>query len=178
MQILSTFNKSEFWKIEVDLICRTVAHMEGFPRPTAQNCVHIMYVHLQNIVPSWIQKSIFQSFDLVDTDDLQILLHYQAQIRQQGNFESLHRDMIVGFGKWDFTPLDIKNPFPNNEGAVHLWHGDQDWIVPVGPMRYIAQKLPWIRYHEVPGAGHMFLLADGFSDAIVKALLLGDQQGS
>ncbi|KAH9317153.1 hypothetical protein KI387_018922, partial [Taxus chinensis] len=73
---------------------------------------------------------------------------------QQGVFESLHRDMMVMFGKWEFDPMDLKNPFPNNEGSVHLWQGDEDALVPVLLQRYIAEKLPWIHYHELPEAGH------------------------
>ena len=99
----------------------------------------------------------------------------QAQVRQQGEFESLHRDMIVGFGAWEFSPLDLENPFPNNEGSVHLWHGDEDWIVPVMLQRYIALQLPWIHYHELPGAGHLFPHADGMSDTIIRALLTGEK---
>ncbi|XP_068658529.1 uncharacterized protein [Aristolochia californica] len=98
---------------------------------------------------------------------------YEMQITQQGKFVSLFHDMNIGFGSWEFSPTDLKTPFPNNEGSVHLWHGDDDLIVPVGPQRYIAEKLPWIHYHEVTGAGHMFLLADGFGDSIVKSLIHG-----
>lgn len=96
------------------------------------------------------------------------------QVTQQGEFESLHRDLIVGQGAWEFDPLDLENPFPNNEGFVHLWHGNQDRIVPVTMNRYIAQQLPWILYHELSGAGHFFPLADGTSNAIIKALLVGE----
>ncbi|CAO2824052.1 unnamed protein product [Amaranthus hypochondriacus] len=92
-------------------------------------------------------------------------------VRQQGVYECIHRDMIVGFGKWDFDPIDLENPFPNNEGTIHLWHGDEDMLVPVALQRYIAQRLPWIHYHELPGAGHLFPYATGMSDAIVKAQL-------
>ncbi|KAH9738274.1 AB hydrolase-1 domain-containing protein [Citrus sinensis] len=98
-----------------------------------------------------------------------------ALARQQGEYESLHRDMMVGFGTWEFDPLDLKNPFPNNEGSVHLWHGDEDRLVPVILQRYIVQRLPWIHYHELSGAGHMFPFADGMSDTIVKAVLTGDK---
>lgn len=97
---------------------------------------------------------------------------YMGQITQQGEYNSLHRDMMVGFGRWKFSPLDIQNPFPNNEGSVHLWHGAEDRIVSVAMSRYIAQKLPWIKYHELPEAGHMFPLSDGMPDTIVKLLLI------
>ncbi|KAK2973935.1 hypothetical protein RJ640_001403, partial [Escallonia rubra] len=94
---------------------------------------------------------------------------------QQGEFESLHRDMMVGFGSWEFDPMDLKNPFPDNAGLVHLWHGDEDGLVPVTLQRYIARKLPWIKYTEIPGGGHLFAHADGMGKAILEALLVGKQ---
>ncbi|KAK6139922.1 hypothetical protein DH2020_026298 [Rehmannia glutinosa] len=93
----------------------------------------------------------------------------QAISRQQGEFESVHRDMVVGFGTWEFDPTDLKNTFP--EGSVHLWQGDDDLLVPVTLQRYIADKLPWIKYHELSGAGHMFLYADGMADSVIQALI-------
>ena len=71
--------------------------------------------------------------------------------------------------------MDLDNPFPNNEGSVHLWHGNEDGLVPVTLQRYIAQQLSWIHYHELPSAGHLFLFADGMGDNIVKALLIGEK---
>ncbi|PKU87804.1 hypothetical protein MA16_Dca021150 [Dendrobium catenatum] len=100
---------------------------------------------------------------------------YQAQVRQQGEFYSLHRDLIVAYCSWEFDPMDLKNPFPDSKGSVHLWHGAQDQAVNVSLSRYISQKLPWVQYHEVPDGGHFFPHADGMSDTIVKALVLGDQ---
>ncbi|XP_015898803.3 uncharacterized protein LOC107432222 isoform X1 [Ziziphus jujuba] len=97
---------------------------------------------------------------------------HAGQIRQQGEFESVHRDLIVGFGTWEFSPLELENPFPNNEGSVHLWHGDEDRLVPVTLQRYIAQQLPWIHYHELPGAGHLFPFFKAFADTVIKELLI------
>lgn len=96
---------------------------------------------------------------------------YQAIPRQQGEFETLHRDIIVGFGSWEFDPMDMKNPFSESGGSVHLWQGDDDDIVPVALQRYIASKLPWIQYHELSGTGHLFPYADGMADAIIQALI-------
>lgn len=95
---------------------------------------------------------------------------------QQGKFETLYRDMMVGFGNWEFDPMDINNPFPNKDGSVHLWQGDEDGLVPVSLQRYIAGKLSWIHYHEVSGAGHIFPLDKDMGEAIMKALLLGEKQ--
>lgn len=83
--------------------------------------------------------------------------------------------MIVGFGKWEFDPMELENLFPNNEGSVHLWQGDDDVLVPVTLQRYIAKKLPWIHYHEIPGAGHLFPLVPGMVNNIVKTLLTNDE---
>lgn len=99
----------------------------------------------------------------------------QHQVKQQGEFESLHRDMRIGFGTWEFDPMDLKNPFPNNEGSVHLWQGDDDRLVPVTLQRYIANKLSWIHYHELQGAGHLFPLAKGKNEAMMKEFLTGEK---
>ena len=91
--------------------------------------------------------------------------------RLQVEFESVHRDLNIWFGKWNFDPMDIENPFPNKEGSVHIWMGDQDLIVMVTLQRYIAQQLGWIKYHEVTGGGHLFAFTSNVSDAILKELL-------
>lgn len=81
---------------------------------------------------------------------------------------------MIGFGTWEFDPLELRSPFSNNEGSVHLWQGDEDKFTPVTLQRYIAQKLPWIQYHELAGAGHLFPIANGMGNAIMKALLIGE----
>ncbi|KZV51603.1 hypothetical protein F511_35106 [Dorcoceras hygrometricum] len=96
---------------------------------------------------------------------------FQALPRQQGDFESAMRDLIIGFGNWEFNPLQLKNPFSKSEVSVHLWQGDEDKLAPVKLQRYISNQLPWIQYHELTGAGHMFPYADGMSDSIMQTLL-------
>lgn len=100
---------------------------------------------------------------------------YMAQIRQQGEYESLHQDLNVGFSSWEFSPLDLKNPFPHNDGSIHIWQGDEDRVVSPKLQRYIAEKLPWIRYHEVPGVGHLFSYSDNVYDSVITALLLEEK---
>lgn len=95
----------------------------------------------------------------------------QEYVTQQGEFESFHRELMIGFGKCEFDPMDLKNPFADGEGSVHLWHGVEDAIVPVTLQRYIVEKLPWIHYHEIPDAGHLFSFVDGMKEAILKELL-------
>lgn len=95
----------------------------------------------------------------------------QEKVTQQGEFECLYRDLIVGFGSWDFAPTDIKNPFPDNEGSIHIWQGHDDRIIPRELNRYLAEKLPWIQYHEVPNAGHLLIYNDSYCETILRKLL-------
>ena len=48
----------------------------------------------------------------------------QTEPRQQGEFESIYRDLIIAYENWEFAPMDVENPFPKNNGSVHLWMGD------------------------------------------------------
>ncbi|XP_038895419.1 uncharacterized protein LOC120083658 [Benincasa hispida] len=95
------------------------------------------------------------------------------KIRQQGEYECLHRDMLVAFGKWEFDPLELTNPFTENKGSVHMWQGGADRLVPIEFSHFIAQKLPWIQYHEVPNAGHLVVHETESFKAIIRALLAG-----
>ncbi|GMI71845.1 hypothetical protein like AT1G74300 [Hibiscus trionum] len=99
--------------------------------------------------------------------------NYKGVATQQGVSESLHREMKIVFGDWGFNPLDLENPFPDNKGSVHIWMGDEDRLVPVILQRYIADRLPWIKYNEITGGGHLFVFADGMSEAILRALVDG-----
>ncbi|GKV38948.1 hypothetical protein SLEP1_g46795 [Rubroshorea leprosula] len=114
--------------------------------------------------------------DIFSKQDLELVnkaaVNHSAYATQQGDYESLHRDLIVVSQSWGFNPTDLEK-FPNVEGSVQLWQGDEDRFVPVTMQRYIVQKLPSIQYHELPGAGHMFPMAEGMSNSIIKALLIG-----
>jgi pimeloyl-ACP methyl ester carboxylesterase len=96
----------------------------------------------------------------------------QSQVKQQGEHESICRDAMIGFGSWDFDPLDLENPFTDNTIQVHLWQGADDRLVHAVLQRYIAQKLPWIQYHELPGAGHLFPYIEEVCAAIIKTQLM------
>ncbi|KAL6322075.1 hypothetical protein AAG906_005007 [Vitis piasezkii] len=86
----------------------------------------------------------------------------------QGENESLHRDLMVMFGKWEFDPMDLPPPsFP-----VHLWQGCEDGIVPASLQKYVSQRVGWIKYHEVPEGGHFLNAIPGFDDHLLKTLLL------
>ncbi|KAF3321339.1 hydrolase, alpha/beta fold family protein [Carex littledalei] len=85
---------------------------------------------------------------------------------QQGRYESIYRDMKVMFGKWEFDPMDLPEPpFP-----VHLFQGDEDGLVPVTLQRYIADKLSWIKYHELPSTGHYLSSVPGLGDRVLRTM--------
>jgi pimeloyl-ACP methyl ester carboxylesterase len=90
---------------------------------------------------------------------------------QQGKDESQYHDMRIMFGRWDFEPFELENPFATRKGAVHIWQGDNDYLVPVVLQREVAKALPWVQYHEVPKAGHSLLGIPGQADIMIRALL-------
>ncbi|GLT50087.1 hypothetical protein SLA2020_235980 [Shorea laevis] len=125
-----------------------------------------------------LRRHIFSPQDIQLLPKISDRQQHKPRVTQQGVYESLHRDMMIGFGKWEFDPMDLDNPFPDKEGSVHLWQGDDDRLVPVSLQSYIAKKLGWIQYHELPGSGHIFPYADGMSEAILRALLFGEGDSS
>ncbi|KAL4611695.1 hypothetical protein ACB092_08G144100 [Castanea dentata] len=102
----------------------------------------------------------------------------QDKLRERSVFDTLRRDFMLAFGKWEFDPLDLRNPYPQNESNVHIWQGLEDKVVPVQLQRFVSGKLPWIRYHEVPNGGHLIVHYDGICEAILRSLLLGEEQVS
>ncbi|POO01264.1 Alpha/beta hydrolase fold [Trema orientale] len=97
------------------------------------------------------------------------------RLREKGVFDTLRDDFVVGFGNWEFDPMDLSNPFPQNQSSVHIWQGYEDKVVPFELQRYVSSKLPWIRYHEVPDGGHLIMHYNGLWEAILRALLLGEE---
>ncbi|RID73847.1 hypothetical protein BRARA_B00973 [Brassica rapa] len=92
--------------------------------------------------------------------------------RQQGDHECLHRDMMAGFATWEFDPTELANPFGEGVGSVHMWQGAEDRIVPREVNQYISKKLPWIKYHELSGYGHLLHAEEQKCEDIIKALLV------
>ena len=48
-------------------------------------------------------------------------------------------------------------------------------MVPYELQRYVSSKLPWIKYHEVGDGGHLIVHYNGLCEAILRALLLGEE---
>ncbi|KAH7864422.1 hypothetical protein Vadar_029441 [Vaccinium darrowii] len=136
----------------------------------------------------WFTQKMFPSSTVIDRNpaffndkDLEVLkntpgfnLLGENKLQQPGVFDSIRRDFIVAFSKWDFDPLDLENPYQKNESLVHIWQGFEDKVVPVELQRYVSRKLPWVRYHEVPDGGHLLVYDNVVCEAILKSLLLGE----
>ncbi|KAG2320129.1 hypothetical protein Bca52824_013342 [Brassica carinata] len=88
-------------------------------------------------------------------------------------FETIRNDFVACFEQWDFEPADLSI---SKESSVHIWHGKKDPIVPFQLLRCLLQKQPLINYHEMPHGGHMIAEYDGTGDAILRALLLGEEE--
>lgn len=156
-------------------------------RQLARDLWALRFAHHAPRLYSWITRRWFSmpeivkwSTEVFSPTDMKILTKLletecvgKDKAVQQGVFESLHRDLLVGFGNWGFDPLDLKNPFHRNESSVHIWQGFEDNMVPVLLQRYVAERLPWIKYHEVANAGHLLPFTDKYFDDILKELLVG-----
>ncbi|KMT05494.1 hypothetical protein BVRB_7g176180 [Beta vulgaris subsp. vulgaris] len=125
-----------------------------------------------------IMKNSPKTFNKNDFDILELLSQVPApdkgKIDQQGAYESMYRDFVICFGSWDFNPLELTNPFPeNSSSSVHLWMGREDGVVARDLLHHVVQRLPWIRTHEVPYAGHLFLHDKNLCEMMLKSLVLG-----
>ncbi|XP_023523439.1 uncharacterized protein LOC111787652 [Cucurbita pepo subsp. pepo] len=128
----------------------------------------------------WLTQKWFPNLDnedMLSNSDLVITKRLmerpdKCNIVQQGEHECIHKDLLCNFGKWEFDPMELSNPFPHNKGSFHMWQGSEDRIVPIELNRFIVRKLPWIQYHEIYGTGH-FLVHDAKNlEAIIRALLV------
>ncbi|MCE3049244.1 hypothetical protein HAX54_044454 [Datura stramonium] len=97
------------------------------------------------------------------------------KIKSKRVFNNLRSDFLVAFSKWDFDPLELNNPFPENDRSlVHIWHGCEDRFINLKLQRYVSERLPWIQYHEVRDGGHLLIYDTNVCEAILKSLLLGE----
>ncbi|KAM3324240.1 hypothetical protein P3S67_005391 [Capsicum chacoense] len=97
------------------------------------------------------------------------------KIKSRSVFNNLRSDFLVAFSKWDFDPLELSNPFPENDKRlVHIWHGCEDRFINLKRQRHVSERLPWIQYHEVRDGGHLLIYDTIVCEAILKSLLLGE----
>nr|VDC73418.1 unnamed protein product [Brassica rapa] len=88
---------------------------------------------------------------------------------RQGEYVSMQRDIIASFENWEFDPTELLNPFSDgNEGSVHIWCALEDKQILREALLYICDKLPWIKLHQVPEAGHLIIHEKQHFEDIIK----------
>lgn len=55
---------------------------------------------------------------------------------------------------WDFTPQQVQFE------RITIWHGEDDRVVPIAPVRLLAQQLPHCKAFFYPGEGHFSLIVN------------------
>nr|GMC88702.1 Lysophospholipase BODYGUARD 1 precursor [Ipomoea batatas] len=68
------------------------------------------------------------------------------------------------------------DPFPEKKGSVQIWQGCQDKCINMDLQRYVARKLRWIRYYEVPEGGHCLVYDAAICEAIFRGQTLATAQ--
>ena len=75
---------------------------------------------------------------------MMVCSHLQNKLREQVVFDTLRGDWMVAFGIWEFDPLKLSNPFPDNRISAHIWQGYENKVVASKIQRFVTQKLPSI----------------------------------
>ncbi|KAH1215388.1 Protein PLASTID MOVEMENT IMPAIRED 2 [Glycine max] len=66
------------------------------------------------------------------------------KLREQLFFDTLRGDWKVASGIWEFDPLKLSNPFPDNRISAHIRQGYENKVVASKIQRFVTQKLPSI----------------------------------
>jgi len=80
------------------------------------------------------------------------------------------QDIQVLARAWGFTLEDIRVP-------VHLWHGNEDAVIPLHHGRYLASVIPGATLRICPGEGHM-LMWNHLSEILIEAAGMPSQPES
>jgi pimeloyl-ACP methyl ester carboxylesterase len=109
-------------------------------------------------------RSLFKHASRVD----QAAIAHPSTLRQfdemmTGAFQQGTRGPILDFKleahPWGFSLGDIRIP-------VHVWHGEQDRIVPVEQGRLMAKAIPNARTIFHPGDGHMTMISNHYEEIL------------
>jgi pimeloyl-ACP methyl ester carboxylesterase len=98
---------------------------------------------------------------LAQPDFLRILSGTFREAFHQGSPGAVSDALIYG-RPWDVDLGSIRIP-------VHVWHGEEDAVVPVSMARWVARAIPGASATYLPGEGHFSLIAR-HSGAIFGAL--------
>jgi pimeloyl-ACP methyl ester carboxylesterase len=68
---------------------------------------------------------------------------------------------IALLSPWGFTPQQVQLEH------LYLWHGEDDQVMPVAPLRLLAQQLPHCTARFYPGEGHFSLIFNHFEEILM-----------
>ncbi|KAL9228576.1 hypothetical protein vseg_004139 [Gypsophila vaccaria] len=145
--------------------------------------------HVPGLLYWWMTQKVFPTANVMEKNpvffnerDVEVLkqtpgfeLLNENKLEKRSVFDNLRQDILVGFSKWEFDPLKLNNPFPNNEASVHLFVGFEDKVVPIELQRYVIGRLPWIKPHEIPHGGHLIVYDSEVCESVLRALLLDEE---
>ena len=80
---------------------------------------------------------------------------FREAFRQGGSGAAA--DALIYGAAWDFDPGAI-------ESAVHLWHGDDDRVVPIAMAHWVAERIPGVHANYQAGEGHFSIAIRCMSD--------------
>ncbi len=75
--------------------------------------------------------------------------------------KAIATDLLTELGNWGFSLQQVNAP-------VLIFQGEDDAFVPVDYARHLAQHLPNVELTLVPGAGHLYPLAEDFQDRLFE----------
>jgi pimeloyl-ACP methyl ester carboxylesterase len=82
-----------------------------------------------------------------DRTQVELLLEGFREFARPGPLGNAWQSVAI-LQPWDFRLVDISIP-------VHLWHGEQDPIVPLASQQFAAETIPHSRLTIWPDAGHL-----------------------
>lgn len=86
----------------------------------------------------------------------------QLECLQSGG-KAIATDLLTELGDWGFELKSVKVP-------ILIYQGEQDPFVPVDYARHLADNLPAADLTLMPGAGHLYPLAEQFQERLFQRL--------
>ncbi|KAG6433095.1 hypothetical protein SASPL_104702 [Salvia splendens] len=122
--------------------------------------------HAPRLLYWWLTQKLFPSSTVLDRNPAFFSRKDLEVLKITPGYQLLNQ--------WDFDPLELCNPYPQEESTVHIWQGHEDKVLPFQLQRHVSGKLPWVRYHEVPDGGHQLVYDSDVCEAILRSLVLGE----
>jgi pimeloyl-ACP methyl ester carboxylesterase len=91
----------------------------------------------------------------------QVLMHLREAFRQ--NVREAAAEPALLMRPWGFRLADIAVP-------VHLWHGTDDTLAPIGPVQKMAEQIPHCKRHFLEGKGHFLSAEEGLWAEILSSV--------